>query len=718
MVAFFASIFALSGAAAIAAVDTNFKNIAKKEDVFIEAEQVDYDFENKLVVAQGKVEVMKGQTVLFADKIIYNQNDNSVTADGNVVTVDGSNTAIFSDSFTLSDGLKDGLISYFRARLSDGSLLAAAQAKRINANKIELEKAVYSPCPICATQPDQPAEDSSPQWQLKADKVTVDEAQQQVEYEDVMLEVYGTPVLYAPYFRHPTPDADRKSGFLPPELRTDANLGLALATPYYFNLSEDSDLTFTPTVTTQEGAVFAGDYRQTTRYGKYNFSGSVTRPRGFSELASNEADDKEVRGHIKATGEFDLTNTWDLGFDGEFATDDTYLRRYNFNDADLLTSRAYLQRINERNFSDIQFVGFQGLLEQDDQSTIPKALPYARNYFESGVDLGPELKNAKAWSKINSFAIEREAGSENRRFSFENGITIPFISQAGHVFEAIASVRADYYNQSGDSLDTNETRAIPEVALGWNLPLINQLADGSNILFQPIVKLIASPNVDYNAGIINEDSQDVEFSDLNIFERNRFRGVDLVESGTRANYGARGGYYTDGYEINFTVGQSYSVNEPKNLPSNSGLEDNLSDIVGSIGMNIGEDFDMAYRFRLDPDHMKAQRNEIDANLRADDSLSFNINYLALDYDFSSTTDNREEVSATTKLMVDENWAVLAGGRRNLNEGQNIETSIGLGYEGDCTNITTFISKEFISDRDFKAGTSFGVNVGLKNLGEI
>ncbi len=228
----YASILSVSislGAAA-ANQNTEFNSLTKKEEVFIEAAQLDYDYENSLVIAQGKVEVMKGQYVLFADQIVYNQNDNTVTANGNVVAVGADNLAIFSDSFTLADDLKNGVITYFRARLDDGSLLAAAEAKRINASKIELTKAVYSPCPVCTVEnPEDAPNAADPQWQLKADKVTVDDIKETVSYEDAYLEVYGTPVIYTPYFSHPTPNAKKKSGFLAPNGGSDANLGLMLS---------------------------------------------------------------------------------------------------------------------------------------------------------------------------------------------------------------------------------------------------------------------------------------------------------------------------------------------------------------------------------------------------------------------------------------------------------------------------------------------------------
>jgi LPS-assembly protein len=240
----------------------------KKEDVFIEADNLEYDHENGVVTATGKVEIIKGGSALYADKILYNQKTDEVIADGNVSSIASDGSTIFVDRTKVKGDFKEGVIEFFRAKLSDGSQIAAASAKRINENKIILSKAVYSPCPICEGQ-------ENPQWQIKSRKVTYDKAAQKISYKDAFMEVYGVPVMYAPFFSHPTPDADAKSGFLPPQFRTDSNLGLTIKTPYYWNIKPNMDVTFEPVITTKEGLVAAGEFRHLTEYGKYKFLKTV-----------------------------------------------------------------------------------------------------------------------------------------------------------------------------------------------------------------------------------------------------------------------------------------------------------------------------------------------------------------------------------------------------------------------------------------------------------
>ena len=685
-------------------------SLSKKEEVFLEADQLDYYQEQGVVVATGKVEVLKGTNVVFADQIIYDQTQNIVTAQGNVSYIGPDGNTVFTDKVVLKDDLKAGVVNYFKARLDDGSLIAAAQARRVSETRTELDKAVYSPCELCS-------DGSDPQWQLKAAKVVIDNDEQKVKYEDAYFEVYGVPVAYTPYFSHPTPNADRESGFLVPSFRTDSNLGGALEVPYYFNIAENMEAVVAPIITTKEGLVLTGNFAHLTQYGTYNIEGSLTRPRGFTELSSTDESDKDVRGHIKGDGLFDISENWDLGFDGQFTSDDTYLRRYDFDNTDLITSRAYLERINERNFTRLQMVHFRGLLEIDDSKTTPFAAPYLRSHIESNQGVIPGYKKSKINLDFTSFNIERNLGDNSQRGSARASLNIPYITSGGHVFELETSLRADkFYSQPLAANDVDESRVIPEASVTWRLPMVSE-DSSKRILIEPIMRIIASPNTNYNKNIPNEDSQDVEFSEVNLFSSNRYRGIDRVENGIRAQYGLRGGYYGEDYKIDYVVGQNYRLKEQKNAPLNSGIEDNLSDYVGKVGVSYKDKIDAAYRFRFEQDSFAARRHEVDLTVDYY-PVKTNVTYFNLDYDFTNQTDNREEITATAQVNMTPEWSVVGQGSRNLASDQNITAMGGLKYEGDCTDVLAVVRKNFIDDRDAKSGTSFDIKVALKNLGEI
>ena len=64
------------------------------------------------------------------------------------------------------------------------------------------------------------------------------------------IRISNFPVFYSPYLLTPSPlRKERKSGFLTPSINLnffDTKISQSTSFPYYFNLSEDKELTFTP----------------------------------------------------------------------------------------------------------------------------------------------------------------------------------------------------------------------------------------------------------------------------------------------------------------------------------------------------------------------------------------------------------------------------------------------------------------------------------------
>ena len=131
--------------------------------VVLRADEVIHDRELGVVRAAGNVEASQGDRVLSADAITYDERTDTVTAQGNVVLLEPTGEVIFADYVELRDEFKNGLITGIRMRLTDNSRLAANQARRDDGNRLEMSKAVYSPCDSCKRHPQRP-----PLWQLTA----------------------------------------------------------------------------------------------------------------------------------------------------------------------------------------------------------------------------------------------------------------------------------------------------------------------------------------------------------------------------------------------------------------------------------------------------------------------------------------------------------------------------------------------------------------------
>ena len=109
-------------------------------------------------------------------------------------------------------------------------------------NKIDLSKGVFTVCKL--------REDKCPPWSLKAKKISHDKIKKTIYYDSATLKIYDIPIFYFPKFFHPDPSVKRQSGFLSPFFTNSTNTGTGGAMPYYWAISKNNDLTFTPKIYT------------------------------------------------------------------------------------------------------------------------------------------------------------------------------------------------------------------------------------------------------------------------------------------------------------------------------------------------------------------------------------------------------------------------------------------------------------------------------------
>ncbi len=682
--------------------------------VMLTADNMEYLQAESKVIATGNVELVQGDTIVICDQLTYNRANNTVRATGNVSVMEAGGNVIFAEEIELKDDLQTGAINQFRARLADDSLFAAERAVKLDENITELDNAVYSPCKLRCNDAGNP--EGNPLWQMRADHVTIDEKEQTVTYKNAQMELYGVPFLYTPYLSHATPNADNKSGIIPPEFGRNENLGNVYKTPLYYAISPDKDVTVTPIITSQEGMVLAENYRQKFDNGTMTVDGSVTRPRDRDGLG-NVTNGNQWRGHMFAKGDFDTMTDNAYGFDARRTTDDTYLRRYDFATDTQLTTRAYSDNYHvldssERNSLSVEALSFQGLTAADDPDRIPLIFPMVQFAYES--DTG--AYNDRYFVESNALMLSRDVGSKTRRLSNKIGWKLPYISEGGQMIEFETSMRGDIYNVSnvlqnnGNTFDGTTGRLVPEVSALWHYPFIKTLERGS-IVIEPIAKLVTSSNGGNPDKIPNEDGSVPEFNDTNLFDNNRFAGYDRLETGTRASYGVRGLVNIDKAYFDGLFGQHYRVKEDPSFPFSNDPYDKLSDYVGKLGVHYMP-FYLAYRFRLDKQDLAPHRNEIDISYAAR-RFSLGATYLSIQDDPIFAT--REELSSYGSVNVTSNWTVKLSARNDLQINQMTGMGGEIIYNNECLNISNVINREFTRDRDVKPSTDFLVRVSFKNL---
>jgi LPS-assembly protein len=691
---------------------------AELEDgpVLLLADEVRVDQRRQIVIAEGNVDVTRGARRLLADAIRYYQAENRIEAVGNVTLLEPGGEAIYGDLVALDGDLKDGLIERLRARLGGESRLAASSARRIDGNRTEMDQAIYSPCPVCAEG------EGDPLWQITADKVIHDQEKQEIVYSNAFFELFGVPVMYTPYFAHPDPTVDRKSGFVSPSIGSDSELGFILETPYYFALAPNYDATFAPIFTSEEGVVAVGEFRHRVQSGEYQLGGSITRGSGAEDQEGEGSQGEETRGHIVGDGRFGLGGGWGWGYDLFVASDDTYLERYDFTDEDILENRLFTDYISGRNYVALNGYGFQGLRAEDDQELIPIVLPL----LDVELTSQPMLWGSRFFVDGSLLALTRTGGLNTRRISTTGGWELPWIGELGDRYRLRLSLRGDYYDIDGDpetlsseGRDT-ESRLFPRATLDWSWPWVGDTF-GLTPVIEPIASLTLAPTDLNDDDIPNEDSLDLEFDDTNLFEESRFPGLDRIEEGSRVSYGFRFGAIGEaGEKFNALFGQSFRFEEDEQFDANTGLDGRFSDYVGRLEFSPYDWLAGRYRFRLDRDTFAPVRNEVRGAL-GPAWLRFDANYLSLEDDPTVSDEEfraREELTTGIQFGLGDSVTFRAQTRRDLEAGQTIKNTYGLIYRHPCLLLIGGVEQLFTENRDAGDGTTISLRVTFQNLGEV
>ncbi len=687
--------------------------------ILFSADEVVYDEALGIVTARGDVEINQGGRTLLADTVSYNRRTGVVTASGNVRLLELDGTTYFAEFVELSDDLREGFIRDVGVLMADKTRIAAASGTRRDGRITVFRKAIFSPCELCREDPSK-----APLWQLKAGEVVHDQEERSLTYRDARLEFYGVPVAYTPYFKHPDPTVDRQSGFLAPTFGKSSNLGFTLEVPYYWNIAPDRDVTFEPIVTTKQSIVLAGEYRELFPKGFYQFRGSATV--ADREKANGATESNEFRGHVDSLGRFAINESWRWGFDLERASDDTYLRLYNFSDAPSLTSNLFTEYLRGRDYFAVNGFAYQGLRDDSNNEELPIVVPLIDYNFLSE----PDSLGGRYSLDTNIGVLSRIEGRDTRRLSVKSGWELPFLGPAGDLYRLTANVQADGYwvdNFDSDSQEVNPPgsfdsdlagRFFPQAALQWRYPLARSEDWGDQVLV-PIMQLVAAPNWSNNGDIPNEDSTDFEFDDSNLFSLNRFPGVDQVTPGTRVDYGLQWDVSSPYIgEASAFAGQSYRFQNDDTFAPGSGLEDNLSDVVGRIRLVPQEDIDVSYRFRLDKDDLAAERHELDLSI-GPPALDLDLSYVFLSDDLSTDEfDTREELAFRLSSQLNENWSIAGAHRRDLQENDALSTAVGLTYQDECFFITVEGKRTYYEDREIDQEDSIMVKVVFKHLGEV
>jgi len=613
-------------------------------------------------------------------------------AKGNLLILDRHGNVITGTEIILQDKFGRIILNNMAAKLTNQtSIITASRVSKLDNQTIEMDYACYTACNA--------SEFKNPIWQIKAKHTSINQNKKTIEYRNVFFEVFGVPIIFLPYFSHPTSRAKAKSGLLAPFLDTK-NLKL----PIYFRAKSNLDFTLTPRFA--DGQVITeGEIRHLTNHGQYQFNSSI---------ANMEAEKKDHLGnlikdhyinqyHIFGDGNFRFDNV-SAGFNLRKASNPSYIRKYYDIYDPYLTSKIYAREVQGANYTQAEALYFQDMRSQ--------------KMFVKDLFAAPMIRTKRlyplfdqSYLSIDSNQLFYKVGNQYQAWRSSNIFNLSkTLELQNHVLDVNLYNKIDLYKfnatikDHSKAADQNATfvKNIPEIHISWRYPLITN----NLLIIEPVALISSNLSKYHDKQILPIDSEtEFELDELNLVSPNRFSGRDNNETGDRISYGV------NLQKINQTT---YSLFLGKN---HSKLNKNHT--VGNISTS-NQISELYYRFNLSS-KFNINMHELGTWYTIDkldlSAILFKKN--SIKYQDLYSLKKISNLTGKIRYNFNENWSANLDTVIDLsNNRETLIRGFGVTYQYDCVRISVRIFDNFTQDPNRnikKSKNNISFKIGLKTL---
>ncbi len=696
---------------------------------YLEADTLIRDDKANVWTATGKVEGRYQGRTLRADKLTYDATTGIVTADGNAQIINADGSAEFAQHLVLDDKMRAGFAKVFSAQLPINQKLtakfAADVAIRRSETVEELDRAIFTPCQICAAN----GSPVTPTWSIEADRIIEDHQRHLVYYRNATIRIKGLPVFYTPFFSHPDPDAPRASGLLVPQLSITGKRGFSYQQPILWVISPSQDLTFDPQINTKVNPFLVLGWRDRFYSGEVNARIGYTYEQDFNGNGTKFGP-ATSRSFILANGDFNITPQWSWGFTADQTSDPLIFDKYDIpsaysnhglflSDSQRLLSQLYVTRQDDNSYLSIAALEIQGLRTTDNNRTFPKIAPLVEGRYDVPFNiLGGQLRligDAVLLNFDESPVVPTLSGYDDRATGEADWIRT-FTTPSGVRIQPFANARVDVYdleNMTTAAQTQSVTRALGTAGVTVSWPLIRQVGS-TTIVLDPIAQLALSPNYNVNPAIPNMDDVVFSYDETNLFATpEKYNGFDLYEGGQRLNVGEQTTIqWGNGLNANLLLGRTFRASPTDIFPPKTGLNDTASDWV-IAGDSTPIDGLSVFGRALIGDQLGLERLELGVNF-ATSRMNGYVRYLDDNTQITGAVRNFEMGS---EVLVTQHWGFDLDAIRDIEINQWTLVDLGLVYKDDCIKVAVIYRRQNTVVGPLGASNAVFLRLTLATLGD-
>ena len=691
----------------------------------INADTLQSDKINSKLSAKGNVQLTRDKYKVTADEVVYDNLQGKIFLKSKTKLKDIDNNNIFADEGVISSDMMYGEFKNAGIILKNGISIVSPSIIKENDDKYLIGKSDYYFCPNSNLNIDLPYEDivkeikrnKTQLFSISSKKSVIDKEQSKIFLNHVLLKFLEVPIFYIPYISTARPFSENISGLSSPSLNSSSNYGYSISLPYRFYTKNGSLLLIEPEIFEDGNFILGLDFSLKTQKNFYfETVFDYIYDNHKSRVFLNDYNKTEKEENVYKNNRF----KFNLDFNGIYGNDifykadiqlicDNYLLRDYYNDyTKTLQSTFDIVKITKNSYLDFNIVNFQEIREETystEFNTI-HTVPHINYYYNNNIYRGYSKQ-----LKFNFSSNVRDIIAKNDD-GYTNISVKPTLSYRQNVlggfFKSNLSLSFDSYRYFRNSYnDSEQHRIIPELELEFVLPFYIF----NNIFIKPKIQYFLSDTQDVNN--INVDSYDSELTINNLFTNNRYSGYDLIEKGSRLNYGIESSIDTKIGSFNLLVGQAYKDKiDDKNPIIN--FEDNLSNILTHFYYNYDDIF-VSFIDTINSKNYNQDRKELMVE-GGINKLTFGASFVRLlNYtDSTNTNYNKEKqlnfnfsYSFTKKIFVD--FEI----NNNLEYDKITLLRTGIRYEDECFRIQAGIKKTDYIDSSNDSSTSFNLSFRLK-----
>jgi len=662
-------------------------------------------------VVQGQAMLRKGDIVIKADRLEYNQPTDLAKARGNVRVnragnvYEGPLLELKVDAF---EGFFNQPTYHFLRNDAHGQ---ADRVDFVDEQRAVIHNATFTTCKRL------PGPSWLPDWILRASTISLDYDEDVGTAEGAVLSFKGVPLLPVPYVTFPLSD-QRKSGLLPPTLGVDTVNGTELSVPYYWNIAPNRDATLTPTVMTKRGLSLDSEFR----YLESSYAGTAH----LNWMPDDKLRDSN-RWSFNLNHQAQIPSAWTndglaLHLKLNRASDDNYWRDFTQNNTTTSTTSDTTTNLNGSSVVDTTV---QRLLANDATLTwhngawassvralkwqtlqdplAPIVPPYDRvpqvstTYSRTNL-AGFDLSFTADFTQFQADVARTGQVNGKRSYALVQS-SYPVNLPSGFLRPKLQLHTTTYQFDSPLSSGANSaTRVVPTFSMDSGLVFERDMSLFGRNLQQTLEPRAFYVNTPYrNQNLLpNYDSGLLDFNLATIYTENAFVGNDRISDSNLLTFGVTSRILDSANGIEAAqigIAQRLRLrNQNVTLPGGSAVQDRLSDLLLGTSVHWDPLWSFEGNVQFTPKTNDSVRSTLGARYRSGSFKTLNAAYrfqrnvselIDLSWQWPLNAPNTSDQALNLTLPPSQRWYSVGRLNYSIKESRLVNALLGFEYDAGC-----------------------------------